>query len=73
LGSSYRYFRWHKPDLVVRSMAELGAFYKQSHLRPIITHRLPLEQGVEALRLLTERRAMGKVVVDVAAEEGQQQ
>jgi len=25
------------------------------------------------LRLLTERRAMGKVVVDVAAEEGQQQ
>jgi len=32
-----------------------------------------MEQGVEALRLLTERRAMGKVVVDVAAEEGQQQ
>ncbi len=69
LGSSYRYFRWHKPELVVRSMAELGEFYKQGHLRPIITHRLPLEQGVEALRLLTERRAMGKVVVDVAPEE----
>ncbi len=66
LGSSYRYFRWHRPDLVQRSMAELGEFYGQGHLHPIISHRLPLDQGVEALRLLTERRAIGKVVVDVA-------
>ena len=34
----------------------------------MISHRLPLSQGVEALRLLTERRAFGKVVVDVAPE-----
>jgi len=68
LGSSYRYFRWHRPDLVQRSMAELGEFYGQGHLHPIISHRLPLDQGVEALRLLTERRAIGKVVVDVAPE-----
>ncbi len=66
LGSSYRYFRWHRPDLVQRSMAELGEFYGQGHLHPIISHRLPLEQGVEALRLLTERRAFGKVVLDIA-------
>ena len=68
LGSSYRYFRWHRPDLVKRSMAELGEFYGQGHLHPIISRRLPLDQGVEALRLLTERRAFGKVVVDVAPE-----
>jgi NADPH2:quinone reductase len=72
LGSSYRYFRWHKPELVVRSMEELGRFYAEGHLHPIITHRLPLEQGAEALRLLTERKAFGKVVVDVAPEEGDQ-
>jgi NADPH2:quinone reductase len=68
LGSSYRYFRWHRPDLVKRSMVELGEFYGQGYLHPIISHRLPLDQGVEALRLLTERRAFGKVVVDVAPE-----
>jgi NADPH:quinone reductase len=68
LGSSYRYFRRYKPDLVQRSMAELGEFHGQGHLHPIISHRLPLEQGVDALRLLTERRAFGKVVVDVAPE-----
>ncbi len=68
LGSSYRYFRRHRPDLVQRAMAELGEFYGQGLLHPIISHRLPLDQGVEALRLLTERRAIGKVVVDVAPE-----
>ena len=68
LGSSLRYFRNHRPELLERSMAELREFYAQGHLRPMISHRLPLEQGVEALRLLTERRAFGKVVVDVAQD-----
>jgi NADPH2:quinone reductase len=49
-------------------MAELADYYAQGTLKPIISHRFPLEQGVEALRLLTERRAIGKVVVDVAPE-----
>lgn len=70
LGSSLRYFRNHRPELLQRSMAELREFYAQGHLRPMISHRLPLEQGVEALRLLTERRAFGKVVVDVAPDNG---
>jgi hypothetical protein len=29
----------------------------------IVTHRLPLERGAEAIRLLTNRRAHGKIVV----------
>ena len=29
---------------------------------------MPLERGVEALRLLTERKAVGKVVVEVVPE-----
>jgi hypothetical protein len=32
-------------------------------LRPLISHRLPLERSVEAIRLLTDRTAHGKVVV----------
>lgn len=65
MGSSLRYFRWHRPDLLERSMAELAAAWAAGHLRPEMTHRLPLERGVEALKLLTERKALGKIVVDV--------
>jgi NADPH2:quinone reductase len=63
LGSSLRYFRWHAPDKLARSVAALLAWYGEGRLRPCITHRLPLDKGVEAIRLLTGRRAHGKVVV----------
>jgi len=63
LGSSLRYFRWHAPDKLLRSVDELVRWYGECKLRPLVTHRLPLEQSVEAIRLLTDRRAHGKVVV----------
>jgi len=63
LGSSLRYFRWHAPDKLQRSVDELLEWYDEGRLRPCITHRLPLEGSVEAIRLLIDRRAHGKVVV----------
>ena len=63
LGSSLRYFRWHAPDKLRRSVEELVGWYGQGRLRPLISHRLPLERTVEAIRLLTDRKAHGKVVV----------
>src|SRR6266567_2057200 len=63
LGSSLRYFRWHAPDKLRRSVEELVRWYGEGKLRPLVTHRLPLEQSVEAIRLLTDRKAHGKVVV----------
>jgi NADPH2:quinone reductase len=63
LGSSLRYFRWHAPDKLRRSVDELLAWYDEGKLRPCISHRLPLEKSVEAIRLLTDRRAYGKIVV----------
>ena len=44
-------------------MEELLQWYGEGKLRPLVTHRLPLEQSVEAIRLLTDRKAHGKVVV----------
>jgi len=32
-------------------------------LKPLVSHRLPLERSVEAIKLLTDRKALGKVVV----------
>ena len=48
LGSSLRYFRWHAPDKLARSVEELLRWYGEGKLRPCVTHRLPLERSVEA-------------------------
>ena len=45
----------------------LDALIAAGHVRPVVGARLPLEQGAEALKLIDERRAVGKVVLDVAA------
>jgi NADPH2:quinone reductase len=65
IGSSLRYFRWHAPDKLRRSVDELLRWYGEGRLKPSITHRLPLERSVEAIQLLTERRAYGKVVIEL--------
>ena len=70
LGSSLRYFRWHAPDKLRRSVEELFQWYEAGKVKPCVTHRLPLERSAEAIRLLTDRKAYGKVVVmpDVRAD-----
>jgi len=68
LGSSLRYFRWHAPEKLRQSAEELLLWWGEGRLRPLVTHRLPLERAVEAMRLLTERRAHGKVVVELGPQ-----
>jgi NADPH2:quinone reductase len=63
LGSSLRYFRWHAPDKLRRSVEELTAWYEAGKLAPYVTHRLPLHECVAAIRLLTDRKAHGKIVI----------
>ena len=65
LGSSLRYFRWHAPEKLRGSVDELFRWFGEGRLKLCVTHRLPLEKSVEAIRLLTERRAHGKVVVEL--------
>ena len=43
------------------------SWYREGKLRPLVSDRLPLERSVEAIRLLTDRKAHGKVVVQPAA------
>lgn len=62
-GSSLRYFRWYAQDKLQQSMASLLSWYAAGKLRPLVTHQLPLDRGVEAIKLLTERRAHGRILV----------
>jgi NADPH2:quinone reductase len=75
LGSSLRYFRWHAPDKLRRSVEALVEWYEAGRLKPLVTRRLPLERAVEAIRLLTDRKAHGKVVIvpALSANQGEEQ
>jgi NADPH2:quinone reductase len=48
-----------------RSVSELLAWHAAGKLRPLVTEKLPLERGPEAIALLTERKAFGRVLVEV--------
>ena len=63
LGCSLRYYRNQAPDKLRRSVEALMAWYREGRLKPLVSHRLPLERSVEAIMLRTDRRALGKVVV----------
>ncbi|MEM7254461.1 MAG: NADPH:quinone oxidoreductase family protein [Pseudomonadota bacterium] len=65
-GSSLRHFRWNEPDKLRRSVHALLDWYNDGKLKPLVTHEVPLERAVDALRLLTERRAHGRVLVVVS-------
>jgi len=50
-----------------QDVAELFELYAAGAIRPHITARYPLERAAEALSLLADRKAMGKVVVTMAS------
>lgn len=62
-GSSLRYFRWYAPQKLQQSMTSLLTWYAAGKLKPLVTHQLPLAQSVDAIKLLTERRAHGRILV----------
>src|SRR5499426_883540 len=63
LGSSLRHYRFNEPDKLRHSVEALVAWYQEGKLRPLISHRFPLERTAEAITLLTDRKAHGKIVV----------
>jgi NADPH2:quinone reductase len=48
-------------------LQQLFDWYRVGKLRPAITQRFALAHGAEAMRTLYERRALGKVVVEVSS------
>jgi NADPH2:quinone reductase len=47
--------------------AQLFDWYRQGLVTPAIGHRFPLAQAADAMRVVFERRALGKVVVEMPA------
>jgi len=65
VGAGWGAYVMGKPELNRRVGAAIGAMVSAGYVRPPVGARFPLEQAAEALKLLDERRATGKVVLDV--------
>ncbi len=63
LGSSLRHFRWNAYDKLTTSVETLFQWYSQGKLKPMITREFTLDDGVDALKMLTGRQAMGRILV----------
>ena len=53
----------HDPAWAARNQRVLMGWLAAGRIKPHVSHRLPLEQAAQALRLITERQVVGKVVV----------
>jgi len=66
MGSSLRFFREFRPELLRASVEELINWWQDGKLNPLITQKFPLEKVPAAMAELLERRAVGRVVINVA-------
>jgi NADPH:quinone reductase len=66
LGLFWGGYKTFKPKVLTDSFKVLIDWYVAGKLKPHVSHVLPLEQANEALALLRERKATGKVVVRIS-------
>ena len=64
MGFQLGSYRARRPDLLRPAFAELIRWHTEGRLHPLVSHRLKLGAAAEAFRLLRERRATGKVVLE---------
>ncbi len=63
VGVFWGAFTAMEPKLHEANMAELLGWFADGKLKPHVSAHLPLERGAEAIRMLMDRKAMGKVIL----------
>ena len=63
VGFYWGSYRKHDPERLRDGFRELFAWHREGRIRPLVSRTLPLPQTADAIRLLAERRAIGKIVV----------
>ena len=66
-GMEIRTFTADHPDDSARDVRELQQMFADGRIQPYIGARFPLADAAKALRHVAERKAVGKVVIDVTA------
>ena len=65
VGAGWGAFVLSKPDVVRSHGKAIDQLVEQGSVRPVIGQRFPLERAADALKLLEDRQALGKVVLDI--------
>ncbi|MDB6052469.1 MAG: NADPH:quinone oxidoreductase [Pseudomonas sp.] len=66
VGVFYGAFATAEPERYAELREELVGWLAQGRIRPTITARYPIERGPEALRLVADRKAVGKIMLTTA-------
>jgi NADPH2:quinone reductase len=67
IGAGWGAYVMGKPELNREIGAAVNGMVDAGFIRPIVGERFPLERAADALKTLDERRATGKIVLDVRA------
>jgi NADPH2:quinone reductase len=67
VGVAYGMSALADPAANVEDFEQLFAWYRKGLVKPAIGHRFPLADAAEAMRVVFERRALGKVVIEMPA------
>jgi NADPH2:quinone reductase len=67
IGAGWGGYVMGRPEVNLEIGAAINRLIEQGFVAPIVGERFPLEHAADALRFLEERRATGKVVLDVRA------
>lgn len=66
IGAGWGAFVMSKPDVTRQIGAAVMELVERGFVRPVVGARFPFEQAAEALKLIDERKATGKVVLELA-------
>ncbi|MFT4861723.1 MAG: NADPH2:quinone reductase [Pseudohongiellaceae bacterium] len=61
-------FRKEEPEEYEKNFAELLALYDAGKLKPLVTQSYAMEDYVEAFNVFTQRKVMGKVMLEIKSE-----
>ncbi len=67
VGAGWGAYAMGKPDLNREIGTAINRMVEEGSVAPVVGERFPLERAADALKTLDERRATGKVVLDVRA------
>lgn len=65
VGVFWGAFTAREPDVHRANMAELLGWLGEGRLKPYISRRFPLDDAAQAIRWMMDRKAMGKVLVEM--------
>jgi NADPH2:quinone reductase len=64
VGAGWGAYVTGKPEVTIENGAAISGLMEQGFVRPVVGARFPLEEAGAALRLLDDRQATGKVVLE---------